>query len=152
MPELDRMKQLERYAESFDRSGLPKVYGLRVSFPSLDRVRVTLAPVRPEHRGGLGTEAVNGGVMAAMFDLVIGCTPALLDPSRRSATVHLSINFEQPVHGERIHAEAWIDSAGNSTVFSSAVIYDGEGKACARCQGIAKLSKLPWANGASPGI
>lgn len=151
MPAPDLLKQLEQYAQAFDHSGIPGVYGFKVRFPSTERVEILIDPVRPEHRGGLGTAAINGGVMSAMFDLAIGCTPALIDPSRRSATVHLSINFEQPVHGDAIRAEAWVESAGASTVFSSAVIYDGQGKICARCQGIAKLSKLPWANGQSPG-
>ena len=147
----DHLRQLAQYAAAFERSGILGVYGFKVSFPSTEKVEVRIDPVRPEHRGGLGTSAINGGVLSAMFDLAVGCTPALLDPSRRSATVHLSINFERPVHGDAIRAEAWVESSGATTVFAGAAIYDGQGKICARCQGIAQLSKISWANGASPG-
>jgi hypothetical protein len=38
----------------------------------VDRVRAVIDPVLPVHRGGIGTEAVNGVVLAGLFDLVIG--------------------------------------------------------------------------------
>lgn len=145
-------ESLRRYAEEFNKSAALRHFGVKVSFPSPDRVRVDVDPVRPEQLGGLGSDAVNGGVLAAMFDLVIGCSPALLDPTRRTATVQLSMTFMHPVRGQRIWAEAWIDQAGTQTLFSSAAIYDESGRACARCQGVVKLSSRTWASGSSPAV
>ena len=54
---------------------------MRVSFEP-DRVVVELPEVRAEHRGGLGTAAVNGLVLAGLFDLAVGSTVVLLDPRR----------------------------------------------------------------------
>lgn len=144
-------EQLDRYAEEFSKSLTLRFFGVKMSFPSPERLRVTL-PIRPEHRGGLGSEAVNGGILAAMFDLVIGSSSALVDPTRRSATVQLSMSFEQPVNGEELTAEAWIDRAGGSTIFASAHILDGEGRVCARSQGVVRMSRKPWASGTSPAI
>ncbi|HZH02213.1 MAG TPA: PaaI family thioesterase [Myxococcaceae bacterium] len=141
------LEQLTQYAALFTRTVTLKHYGLRINFPSVDRVEVLLDSVQPEHRGGLGTSAVNGGVLAAIFDLAIGCTPALMDPTRRSATMHLSMNFERPVLGDSVRAEAWIDSAGSSTIFAGAQIYDAQGQVCARCQGVAKIARIPWEGG-----
>ncbi|HZN93318.1 MAG TPA: hypothetical protein VFB81_11475, partial [Myxococcales bacterium] len=46
-----------------------------LSFPEPgDRVLVRIDPVLPLHRGGMGTDAINGGMLAAMFDFVIGMT------------------------------------------------------------------------------
>ena len=142
---------LARYAEEFSQSRTLKFFGVKISFPEGTRVRVDM-PVKPEHLGGLGANAVNGGVLAAIFDLVIGSTPALIDPSRRTATMQLSMNFMRPVVGESFHAEAVIDSAGSSTLFASAVIYDARGQICAKCDGVVKMSKLKWASGASPAV
>lgn len=142
---------LERYADNFNRSATLRHFGLTLSFPEGRLVRATL-PVRPDQRGGLGSEAVNGGVLAAMFDLVVGSTSALVDPTRRSATVQLSMSFERPTNGDVITADAWIDRAGGSTLFASAVIRDGQGEVTARCQGVVRISRLPWADGASPAI
>lgn len=145
-------EQLQRYADEFNRSASLRHLGVKVSFPTSDRVRVDLDPVKPEQLGGLGAEAVNGGVLAAIFDLVIGCSPALIDPTRRNATMQLSMSFMRAVRGKRIWAEAWIDQAGSSTVFSTAELYDEQGTVCARCQGVVKISKLAWSSGSSPAV
>jgi uncharacterized protein (TIGR00369 family) len=139
------MSDLARYADMFNNSRSFKLLNLKLSFPSADKVLAELDPILPEHRGGLGTQAVNGGVLSAIFDLVIGSTPALVDPTRRSATAQLSIYFERPVHGDRLSAEGRVNSFGKTTLFSSATILDENGQVCARCSGIAKISSLPWA-------
>ncbi len=151
-PPRPTQEQLDRFAEQFNASRSMKYLGLRVAFPQGEKVVVTLPEVRPEHQGGLGTSAINGGVMAAIFDIVIGCSPALLDPTRRVATVQLSMSFERPAQGSSLRAEATIDSAGTSTLFASARLYDDRGQVCARCQGVVKLSKMKWASGQSPAI
>ena len=89
---------------------------------------VELPEVRAEHRGGLGTAAVNGLVLAGLFDLAVGSTVVLLDPRRRSATVQLSMSFERAVFGSSARCEAWIDRAGQRTLFASARILDAEGQ------------------------
>ena len=145
-------EQLATYAEQFNQSKSLRYFNAKVSFPEGKRCRVVIDPVLPEHRGGLGAEAVNGGVLAAIFDLAIGCTPALIDPTRRNATVQLSMSFERPVTGQVLIAEAWITSAGSTTLFSSAEIRDGAGRTCARAQGLVRLSRQKWASGSSPAV
>ncbi len=100
----------------------------------------------------MGSDAVNGGVLAAMFDLVIGCAPALVDPSRRSATVQLSINFMNGVRGDRITARAHVTRAGEKLVFAAASIFDGTGQECASATGLSRLSSVPWAAGGTPAV
>src|SRR5712664_2901240 len=107
-------QQPARYAELFNESLTLKYFGVRISFPEGQRVEIRLDHIRPEHRGGLGTSAVNGGVLAALFDLAIGCTPALVDPVRRTATMQLSMSFERPVLGDSLRVEAQVNSAGQS--------------------------------------
>ena len=152
---MDRKKpapeHLAEYADGFNASVIMKHHGFHVGFaPDGSKVIVTIDPIRPEHRGGLGTAAVNGGVLAATFDLAIGCTPALLDPRKRNATMQLSMSFLRPVTGSRFTAESWIDRAGTETLFASAKILDEEGRVCATCQGLVKLSDQPWPNGTAP--
>ena len=147
------LELLKSYAEHFNKSKTLQFFGVRVHFPSLERVEVHLDSVRPEQRGGLGTEAVNGGVLAALFDLAIGCTPALVDPSRRNATMQLSMSFERPVKGDSVLVRARIDTGGDTVMFSSAEILDSRGVVCAHCQGLIRLSKTPWLHGGeSPAI
>ncbi|HLM44980.1 MAG TPA: PaaI family thioesterase [Myxococcaceae bacterium] len=151
-PSRPTQEQLDRYAEQFNKSQTLRLFSAHVSFPEGRKVVVSIPEVRPEHRGGLGTSAVNGGVIAAMFDLVIGCTPALLDPSRRCATLQLSMSFQRPLTGDAVRAEAEIDSHGKNTLFASARVMDSQGNVCARAQGVVRISSLPWASGDSPAV
>lgn len=144
-PKRPTPEQLETYARRFNENVALQALGLRMDVPADDRVVIRLDPILPPHRGGLGTNAVNGGVLAAIFDLAIGCTPALIDPTRRTATMQLSISFERPVLGDRLTATSWIDRAGGSVLFSSAEIRDQDGEVCARCHGLVRISSLPWA-------
>jgi uncharacterized protein (TIGR00369 family) len=152
-PARPSQEQLDRFAEQFNQSQTLRYFGLRLSFPQGEKVQILLPEVRPEHRGGLGSSsAINGGVISAMFDVAIGCTPALLDPTRRCATMQLSMSFERPLAGNSARAEAVITSAGSSTVFATALMYDEQGRVCARCQGVVKFSTMKWASGESPAI
>jgi uncharacterized protein (TIGR00369 family) len=144
--------QLARYAEAFNQSQTLAHFGMKVGFPDPETVEVVLDPVRPEQRGGLGSDAVNGGVLAAMFDLVLGCAPALVDPTRRSATVQLSINFMNATRGQRIVARAQVTRAGEKLVFASATIFDGNGEVSASATGLSRLSSIPWAAEGTPAI
>jgi uncharacterized protein (TIGR00369 family) len=143
---------LARYAAEFSNSRALKHFGLTVHFPDPEHVEVRADAIRPEHRGGLGTDAVNGGVLAAVFDLAIGCSAALVDPTRRSATTQLSMSFERPLKGDAFRAVSEVDSFGSSLLFASARIIDQSGQVCARCRGVVRLSKLPWKTGGSPSI
>jgi uncharacterized protein (TIGR00369 family) len=144
--------QLERYCTQFNASPMLKNFGLRIGFPDLETVEVVLDPVQGPQRGGLGSDAVNGGILAAIFDLAIGCTPALVDPTKRSATVQLSINFMRAARGNRLVARGKIERAGGVLLFASAQLFDEKGALCATCSGLARLSDLPWANGESPSV
>lgn len=145
-------QQLARYAEVFNQSRTLQFFGVRISFPDGEKVEIRLDPIRQEHRGGLGTSAVNGGVLAAIFDLAVGCTPALIDPAHRTATMQLSISFERPVSGDSLKAEARITAHGKSVLFANAVILDQSGQECARCQGVVRISTLPWQSEGTPAI
>ncbi len=150
-PPKPTLEQLARYADAFNQSQTLAHFGMKVRFPDLETCEVVLDPVLPGQRGGLGSDAVNGGVLAAMFDLAIGCTPALVDPTRRSATVQLSINFMSAVRGARVVARSRV-TRGGSTVFASASIFDAEGNECATATGLSRLSSIPWAADGTPAV
>ena len=143
---------LARYAGAFNESQTLKHFGVKVRFPDLETCEVVLDPIRPEQRGGLGSDAVNGGVLSAIFDLVIGCTPALVDPLRRSATVQLSINFMDAVRGSKVLARSRITRGGNTLVFASAEIFDEQGRVCATATGMSRLSSQPWSASGTPAV
>lgn len=143
---------LATYAEHFNASETLRHFNVRVSFPSGGEEVLVQLDVKPHHEGGLGTRAVNGGVIAAIFDLAIGCTAALVDPTRRSATMQLSMSFMRPVYGPHVQCRARLDRAGSAVLFSSASIVDKEGRLSAACTGMVRMSQEIWASGKSPAI
>jgi acyl-coenzyme A thioesterase PaaI-like protein len=129
---LDALRAL---AEAWNAGPPMKHFGARLEFTRVDRVCAVIEPVKPFHRGGLGTEAVNGVVLAGLFDLVIGTVGWLSRPDSRTATVNLAMSFFRPTLGDRVAAEAWLIRAGLNLVFAAAEITGGGGEVTARCDG-----------------
>jgi uncharacterized protein (TIGR00369 family) len=151
-PTRPTVEQLARYAELFNASQTMQHFGVKIRFPDAETVEAVLDPIQPQQRGGLGSDAVNGGVLAALFDLCIGCAPATIDPTRRTATVQLSMNFMRGVRGDTLLARGKVDRAGGTLLFCSAQIFDGKGQLCSTCTGMVRMSELKWQGGESPAI
>ena len=143
MTELVRLDQaaLDLYAAGFNASQMMRQFGFRLSFPNAAHVRLDLDTFHEGHRGGMGTDAINGGILAAMFDFALGNTSMLAPPLRRNATVQLSFTFERAVTGAAMHCEARIDRAASHMLFSSAEITDDRGNICARASGIVSMGR-----------
>ena len=141
---------LDRYAAAFNESDILARFDARIEFPDLSTVCAIIDEPGDGLRGGMGNRRVfNGGILAAMYDLVIGCAAAIVDPSRRAATVQLSMNFERPVVGDLLCATATVDRAGKKLVFASAHIVDDADRICSHAQGVVRLGSTSW-EGDSP--
>lgn len=135
------IESLRALAEVWNAGPPMKHFGARLEFTRVDRVRAVIDPVQTFHRGGVGTAAVNGVVLAGLFDLVIGTVGWLTRPETRSATVNLAMTFFRPTMGDRIAAEARLVRAGINLVFAAAEIFDGQGGVTARCDGMCSVAQ-----------
>jgi acyl-coenzyme A thioesterase PaaI-like protein len=133
--------ELDGFAALWNEGPVLRYLGFRLSYPGADRALIELNGVRPEQRGGMGSAAVNGGVLAGMFDFAVGSTSLLAPPLRKSATVQLNMAFERAVRGDHARCEAVIERAAGSLLFITARISDGDGVVCARCLGMVTLGK-----------
>jgi uncharacterized protein (TIGR00369 family) len=129
------LEALRALADGWNSAPPLQRLGARLDFERVDRVRAVVDPVEPFHRGGMGTDAVNGVVLAGLFDLAIGTVGWLTRPDTRSATVNLAMTFLRPTRGNRVTVEAWLLRAGTNLTFAAAEIFDGDGKVTARCDG-----------------
>ena len=129
------LEALKALADVWNSSPPMRQLGARLEFDRLDRVRAVIDPVMPYHRGGMGTEAVNGPVLAGLFDLAIGTVGWLTRPDTRSATVTLAMTFLRPTRGDRVVVEARLLRAGTNLAFAAAEILDERGEVTARCDG-----------------
>jgi len=129
------LEALRKLGAVWNDSPMMKHFGARLEFTRVDRVLAVIDPVQPFHRGGMATEAINGVVLAGLFDLVIGTVGWLTRPEARTATVNLSMAFFRPTRGNRIVAEGRLVRSGLNLVFAAAEILDGSGEVSARCEG-----------------
>ena len=129
------LESLQALARTWNEAPPMRQIGVRLDFTRLDRVRAVIDPVQPFHRGGMGTDAVNGAVLAGLFDLAIGTVGWLTRPETRSATVSLAMTFLRPTRGDRIAVEARLIRGGMNLIFAAAEIFDGENQVTARCDG-----------------
>jgi acyl-coenzyme A thioesterase PaaI-like protein len=117
-----------------------KHMGARVDLSTAGEVHVIIDPIQPFHRGGLGTDAVNGAVISGMFDLVTGLAGYLHTLGRRAGVAQLNVQFLRPVLGNRFEVIGRPLRVGYNLIFTAAELHDERGVVCARCDGIVAVS------------
>ncbi len=116
-----------------------KHMGARIDLSNTSSLRVYIDPVEQHHRGGLGTNAVNGVVIAGLFDLAVGLTGFIHGGARRTGVVQLNVHYMKPLTGDRIDILAKPSRVGRRLVFVNAVAHDQESRVCAAADGISVL-------------
>lgn len=133
--------ELDAFAEAWSETPVFRHLGIHLEYRG-DITIISLPEVKDYQRGGLGTDAINGGVLSSMFDFATGCSALLVPPMRRNATVQLAIHFERAVRGNVARCEAVIDRAASNMLFVTSRMFDENGVVCSRCQGIVAMGKL----------
>ena len=134
---------IERLAwqERFNEWPVMKHLGFRLDMSHPVAVRFVLDELQPFHFGGVGDAAkgagpaVNGALIAAMFDGTLGVAGVVQLPGRRAGTVDLSIKMFRAVTGP-VSGFGWAVKRNSSVVFVEAVLVDHTGMRCAQASGI----------------
>jgi acyl-coenzyme A thioesterase PaaI-like protein len=132
--------QLQAFQAKWNQHPGMRHMGATLDLSDPGRVRAIVDPIEPYHRGGLGTDAVNGAVIAGVFDLVIGLSGYLQTVGHRAGVAQLSIQFLRPVRGSRFEVIGWPVRVGHTLVFATAELRDESGIVCARCDGMVAIS------------
>lgn len=130
-----------KFEKQWNTSEQLQRFGCTLELSSEDLVKVHIDPIQKYHRGGMGTQALHGGILASLFDLSIGVVGVMQSDGHSSGTVQLSISFIRPVTGNKAVAEAWLIRATKKFVFAEAHIKDEKGNICCKAQGICTISK-----------
>ncbi|MFT3696727.1 MAG: PaaI family thioesterase [Kofleriaceae bacterium] len=139
MTDVPKQADLDDFARGWNQTDVLRYLGFHMAFPDQRTVEVSLPKVMGQQRGGKGTDAINGGILAALYDFALGATSLLVVPIRRSATVQLSMSFEKAVRGNSARCVARVDRSTKNLVFSAAELYDEAGTMCSRAQGVISL-------------
>ncbi|HET7037350.1 MAG TPA: PaaI family thioesterase [Thermomicrobiaceae bacterium] len=111
---------------------------------------VRLPQAAPWQRGGGGTDALNGGVIAYMFDGAMGGAVASAALARADldrfdlsrfgqVTVSLTINYLSAALGDRFEAHGSVTKLGRGMAFAEGRFYDQSGELCATATGVWRL-------------
>ncbi|MCL8208036.1 MAG: PaaI family thioesterase [Actinomycetia bacterium] len=98
--------------------------------------------VQDHHRGGGGTEAVNGGIVAYLFDAAMGLAArSTWDAGvRGQVTVTMTVQYLAMLEAEhRVRAVGRVVRRGGTTVFTEAEALDERDAVAARATGIYRL-------------
>lgn len=133
------LADLNDFARGWNETETLRYLGFVLGFPDTQTVEVRLPKVIGAQRGGKGSDAINGGVLAALYDFALGSTSLLLAPLRRSATVQLSMSFEKAVRGNSARCIAKMDRATKHLIFATAELFDEAGTMCSRGTGVISL-------------
>jgi uncharacterized protein (TIGR00369 family) len=126
--------------------GFYEAQGLAVVEVGPGEVILRLAEVRDDQRGGGGTSALKGGVIAYMFDGALGAAAASLAihkygigdrtlPGFGEVTINLTINYVRPALGDYFEARGIAIRTGRTVAFAEGKLFDAENQVCATASG-----------------
>lgn len=128
------------WADQFNAMPAMSAMGAKLDLDDPALVRVRLAEVRPHHQGGMGSAAVNGAVIAGLFDAALGVAGVLQFPGRRAGTVELSVKFMRPTRGRSVDAYAITLKRAEGLAFMEGELWT-EGRLCAVATGIVSTAR-----------
>ena len=119
-----------------------KVFGFQVSLNDDLRPRCEVSEIKPHHLGGVGQGYINGAIVSAMFDLIMGLTALPYVSQGYFATSSLNIRFLKPIKSAQFYADAELVEKIDKSLFSAATLYNGDGEPCARASGEVRIGIL----------
>lgn len=125
-------KEIENY---FSQSDFAKHLGISVSLDDPDKPRCEINDIKRFHLGGVGQNYINGAVLSAVFDFVIGLNGLGYTSLGNFATANVHIRFLKPVENDGFYAVSEINKKIGNRVFAEATLFNAKGEPCAHANG-----------------
>jgi uncharacterized protein (TIGR00369 family) len=122
--------------ESFFNSSIQLQHsGIRVDLTNISKPLVIIDQVQEHHKGGIGTDAVNGAVIAMLADLAIGLLGLTHYAEGMTGTSNLSINYVRPLHAKKVIVSAEQTEVVNKRIFGIVRVMNEREEVCAYATG-----------------
>ena len=128
-----KTKELEEF---FNQSLQLSAMGITIDVSDLKHPVVQIKKVEAIHRGGIGGEAVNGGIISMLVDLATGLLGLIYYEQGLTATQHLSIHFVKPLVATSVRLEAQETHVIHNRVFGHVKVMNEKGEVCAYASGV----------------
>jgi uncharacterized protein (TIGR00369 family) len=125
-------KEIENF---FNSSAQLKQMYIRVDLSNPASPVVTIDQVSEIHQGGIGTEAVNGAVIAMLVDLAIGLLGIQHFAEGMTATSNLNINYVKPLIASKVIVKAEQTEMIGKRIFGIARVMNENEEVCAYATG-----------------
>ncbi|MEK7434145.1 MAG: PaaI family thioesterase [Cyanobacteriota bacterium] len=135
LPEEERKKIQDKWNSHISL----KAMGVRLDLSDPDVLKCYIDSINEYHRGGMGTNAVNGAILSAIFDLTIGLVGFVNSDKHKTGTIQMNISFIKPLKGNKVIAEGKLLKKGKSLVFARSEIFDENNELCAYADGISSI-------------
>lgn len=119
----------------FNRSIQLKHLGAQIDLSNPEAPRAHIAELVDFHAGGIGSEAVNGGVIASMADLALGLLGLLHYKDGMTATAQITIHYLKPFRSKSILAIAKTQQVVGNRIFGTVEMLNDRGDVCAIANG-----------------
>ncbi len=129
-----------QWQAGFNELPAARHFGFSVDVTDPQFVAICLGSIEPWHRGGLGTAAINGAVIAGMFDIGLGLAGTQQYPDRPTGTIDLSIKLMKPTLGPQVVLYAWAVEKRTHVVFVEAEVHDSSNGITVTGQGLVAAS------------
>ncbi len=120
----------------FNQSVQLRQMHIRVDLAKERCPRVYVDQVMDIHMGGIGTDAVNGAVIALLADLAVGLLGIYHYADGLTATSNLTINYVKPLLATQVVVEAIETEVIGKRIFGIAKIMNEKGETCSYASGI----------------
>lgn len=127
------------WAGQFNLLPTVKYAGITVAITDEQIAHVALTEIAEHHLGGLKLRAVNGAILAGLFDCALGVAGTLQFPGKRTGTCELSLKFMRAVFDAPIDAFGACVKRTDTLAFVESELYSG-GKLCALASGLVAVA------------
>ena len=119
----------------FNRSVQLQHLGARIDMSEPLTPKAFIDDLKDIHGGGIGSEAVNGGVIASLADLSLGLLGLLHFKEGMTATAQLTVHYLKPFRSKSISAEAHTQQVVGNRIFGTVELRNDKGDVCAIAYG-----------------
>jgi acyl-coenzyme A thioesterase PaaI-like protein len=128
-----RWDEIEKF---FNESLQLKQIGATIDLSNLQKPIVVVERVTEVHLGGIGSDAVNGGVISMLVDLAVGLLGIEFYNEGMTATSQLSIHFLKPLLAKTIIFEAEKTAVVGNRIFGKVMVMNEKREVSAYASGV----------------